>query len=41
MNHAALEHILRATAAVADERDFVVTGSQADIYLAGFQPSPI
>ena len=29
MNRAALEHILRAAAAIADERDFVVIGSQA------------
>jgi hypothetical protein len=29
MNRAALEHILRAAAAVADERDIVVIGSQA------------
>jgi hypothetical protein len=29
MNRAALEHILRAAAAVADEHDFVVIGSQA------------
>jgi hypothetical protein len=29
MNRAALKHILRAAAAIADERDFVVIGSQA------------
>jgi hypothetical protein len=29
MNRAALEHILRAAAAVADEHEFVVIGSQA------------
>jgi len=29
MNRAALEHILRAAAAIADERDFVVIGSQS------------
>ncbi len=29
MNRAALEHILRAAAAIADEREFVVIGSQA------------
>ena len=29
MNRTALEHILRAAAAIADERDFVVIGSQA------------
>jgi hypothetical protein len=29
MNRAALEHILRAAAAIANERDFVVIGSQA------------
>ena len=29
MNCAALEHIIRAAAAIADERDFVVIGSQA------------
>ena len=29
MNRAALEHILRAAAAVADEREIVVIGSQA------------
>ena len=29
MNRAALEHILRAAAAITDERDFVVIGSQA------------
>jgi len=29
MNRAALEHILRAAAAVANERDIVVIGSQA------------
>jgi len=29
MNRAAPEHILRAAAAIADERDFVVIGSQA------------
>lgn len=29
MNRAALEHILRAAAALADERNFVVIGSQA------------
>ena len=29
MNRAALEHVLRAAAAIADERDFVVIGSQA------------
>jgi hypothetical protein len=29
MTRAALEHILRAAAAIANERDFVVVGSQA------------
>ena len=29
MNRAALEHILRAAAAIANEREFVVIGSQA------------
>ena len=29
MNRAALEHILRAAGAIADEREFVVIGSQA------------
>jgi hypothetical protein len=29
MNRAALEHILRAAAAIANERDFIVIGSQA------------
>ncbi|MGH9252973.1 MAG: hypothetical protein ACRD3C_00220 [Vicinamibacterales bacterium] len=29
MDRVALEHILRAAAAIADEREFVVIGSQA------------
>ncbi len=38
MNRAALEHILRAAAAIADEREFVVIGSQA--VLAQFPDAP-
>ena len=29
MNRAALEHILRAASAIANEREFIVIGSQA------------
>jgi hypothetical protein len=39
MNRAALEHILRAAAAISDERDLVVVGSQA--VLAQFPQAPI
>jgi len=38
MNRAALEHLLRAAAAIADERDLVVIGSQA--VLAQFPNAP-